>query len=524
MVGASGVLLYKTVETVMRKVKMSWRGSKNALLVSKISILLSLYLLISAVVVRGRSVPPPVVPTEELRAVYLPAAAFTERRIAAFLHYARQAGINAAVLHVKDPRGRLHWQTDHPLARAIGAVTAGGSVEDAVRRLKEAGVYTIAKVDIFADSLLAASRPALAVPDAATAKPWSGSNGLHWTAPCDREVWSYNIALCRELAGLGFDEIQFDYIRFPSDGDLSRIPYPALTGGRSKVQCISGFLAAARSVLSPLGVKLSADLFGLTAWKRQDFGVGQVLEAMAPHVDVLCPMLYPSHFPEGFLGWKNPGAYPEKIVRMSLLRMRERTRKPVRPWIQGFWYNASEISLQLDGVSGGGGGGWAVWNPSGTYSVTWLALSQRLNTAFSEPKLYPALDELRRLPPLVVAGLRQSAVNVTNYRRGYTILSLELPPDGRKGAYSTPIGVVATLDEGIMDRILAARTVPFGIHTAKGIKALRIAGLLSGDIGRSPRRIRPMPIYIDWRGPCRFTLAIPSPELSFYLLRARGEN
>ena len=458
----------------------------------------------------------PALPEEGVRSVYLPATAFTERRIGAFLHYAEQAGINAAVLHVKDPRGRLHWRTENRLALAIGAGEGGARVAGAVRRLRDAGIYTIAKVDLFADDLLARRRPEMAVPDSGTGAPWMDRNGLRWTRPCDLSVWAYNIALCRELVALGFHEIQFDYIRFPSDGELGRIPYGAITGKGGRVGCIEGFLAAARGELSPLGVTLSADIFGLTAWKRKDFGVGQVLEAMAPHLDVLCPMLYPSHFPEGFLGWEDPGDHPEEIIRRSLVRMRRRTFKTVRPWIQGFWYTAPEISRQLDGIEGAGGGGWAVWNPSGNYARTWEALARRMDTSFTRPVPYPGLGHLRKRSPRVIGGAGEMVIHVTDYVRGYTILSLEPPAAGAAKSYSTPGRVIATLDEAVMDRILQVRAVPFGGSTTRRAKVMMIARLLSTDIGRSLRRIRPMPIYIRWSGECRFSLTVPEEELAFY--------
>ena len=152
--------------------------------------------------------------------------------------------------------------------------------------------------------------PALSVMDSASDTPWTDANDLHWANPSDSRVWDYNIALSKELARMGFDEIQFDYVRFPSDGDLSIISYPNTLPGFSKSDCIASFLEKAHDELKPLGVSISADVFGLTAWKTDDFGVGQVLEKMAPHLDVICPMFYPSHFPSGFLGKQSPGEFP----------------------------------------------------------------------------------------------------------------------------------------------------------------------------------------------------------------------
>ena len=150
---------------------------------------------------------------------------------------------------------------------------------------------------------------------------------------------------------MGFDEIQFDYIRFPSDGDLTVVHYPEKPENRSRTACIGKFLETAHAELGPKGIILSVDLFGLVAWKTTDFGVGQLIEAIAPHVDVICPMLYPSHFPPGFLGKSNPGDFPFEIMSLSMQRIKRRTDKRIRPWIQSFWYAPDDINAQIDRLS-----------------------------------------------------------------------------------------------------------------------------------------------------------------------------
>jgi hypothetical protein len=146
---------------------------------------------------------------------------------------------------VKDPRGWIYWQSRHPIAREIGAVRNRSPVERNVKRLNKEGIWTIAKIDVFQDSLLAKKYPEMGILDTQTGGLWANKNGLHWVNPYDRRVWDYNIALCKELVEIGFDEIQFDYIRFPSDGDLRRIRYPIVLDGLTKAQCIGEFLKAA---------------------------------------------------------------------------------------------------------------------------------------------------------------------------------------------------------------------------------------------------------------------------------------
>ncbi len=464
--------------------------------------------------------PSPADTARTVNAEYLPSHCFTDRKINEFIHYAQLAGINGAVLHVKDPYGRIHWRSKNVLAGEIGSPTTTGLVEGALKQLKRKGFWTIAKVDVFADHQLVSKRADMGIIDTRSDTLWSDKNGLYWANPYNENVWHYNIALCKELASLGFDEIQFDYIRFPSDGELAAIKYP---GNRSttRTRCIGKFLETARAALKPLGVQLSVDVFGLVAWKTVDFGVGQLVETIAPHVDVICPMLYPSHFPTGFLGKKNPGDYPLEIMASSMQRLNRRTATTIRPWVQGFWYKPEDINAQFDGLSQAQTGGWSVWNPSGNYSTTYDALAQRLGRTFPAPQFYPTLAEISHKDDRVVPG-NSRVVNLTNYVKGYSIVSLEEDKADSPSAYSTLIQVFETLDEGIMDQILKTRNIPFTRRTCRYKKKLQLANLLCGDLGTDPRRLRPKPIYIDWRNGCRFSGSLPENRLVAY--RIAGER
>jgi hypothetical protein len=431
------------------------------------------------------------------------------------------AGINAAVLHVKDPHGRLRWQSGNPRALEIGAVASNGLVERTLRRLRAQGFWTVAKLDVFVDHQLVSKRPEMGIIDIQSGNTWSDRKGLYWANPYNQKVWEYNLALCKELVGLGFDEIQFDYIRFPSDGDLAAIEYPLNTGRLNKTQCIGKFLESAYAELKPMGVTISVDLFGMVAWKTVDFGVGQLIETIAPHVDVICPMLYPSHFPAGFLGKNKPEEYPQEIMALSMKRMKSRTGKIVRPWVQGFWYKPGDINAQLDGISVGGTTGWSVWNPSGNYSTTYRALAVRLNQTFPAPQFYPSVTELIHNDERIIPGDHR-VVNFTNYRQGYSIVSLEESKNGSKGSYSTLIQVLHTLDEGIMDRILTTRKIPFSRRTCKYNKKISLTDLLCKDLQIDPRRLRPKTIYIDWQNGCRFTGTIPTDRLIHYRIAAEA--
>jgi len=450
-----------------------------------------------------------------IKGVYLPAQSINSRRITEFLHYAGQVGLNAAVLHVKDPYGRIAWNSDLDLARQIEAGQPNVNLPGIVEKLKAHGIWTIAKLDVFVDDRLVTHRPELGLIDKRSGGNWQDKNGLHWANPYDRRVWNYVIGLAKEAAAIGFDEIQFDYTRFPSDGNLSAIDYPLVQPNLTRAQCIGRFLESAHAALSPLNVVVSVDVFGLTAWKTEDFGVGQVLENIAPHVDVICPMFYPSHFPPGFLGKSRPGDYPREIMELSVKRICKRTGKPVRSWIQGFWYRPAEISAQIDGIVNAANNSWTIWNPTGRYGPTYQALAIRAGTSLTAPKFYPKLAELRQKGEKLIKG-RARIVNLTNYREGYSILSLETPARGDRVFYATPTTVLGTLSEGIMDRILKQRGIAFGSLTAKYVKNLLLSKLLCRDLAVDARRLRPKPIFIDWENDCRFTPRVPEKRLAAY--------
>jgi hypothetical protein len=215
------------------------------------------------------------------------------------------------------------------------------------------------------------------------------------------------------------------------------------------------------------------------------------------------------------LGRKRPQDYPLEIMEMSLKRIEKRTDKSIRPWIQGFWYTAREINAQINGVANARTAGWSVWNPGGHYANTYEALARRLNQIFPEPQFYPSIAEIGARNQRIIPG-NSRVVNLTNYKQGYSIISLERPGTQKNPAYSSLIEVLETLDEGIMDRILSVRQIPFSRRTAKYSKKLRLADLLCRDLQTDPHLLRPRPVYIDWHNNCRFTLIIPRERLSDY--------
>jgi hypothetical protein len=285
--------------------------------------------------------------------------------------------LNAMVIDVKGDRGLVSYRSAVPLAAKVGAqaVITITDVRALLAGLQQKGVYAIARIVVFKDNPLAEHRPDLAV-KTSTGRLWRDREGLAWTDPFRRDVWDYNIALAVEAASHGFDEIQFDYVRFP---DAHGLTYAHAGTATSRVRAIEGFLAEARQRLVPHNVFLAADIFGYVCWNLDDTGIGQTLETLVAHLDYVSPMLYPSSFQFGIPGHRNPVAHPYEIVALTLGRARDRTGlRPARfrPWLQAFRdyafdrrpFGATEIRAQIDAAERFGSNGWMLWNPHNVYS------------------------------------------------------------------------------------------------------------------------------------------------------------
>ncbi len=289
--------------------------------------------------------------------------------------------INAVIMDVKGDRGWIPYYSSIPLATEVGAQEQI-RVRDwhqFMKWFKDRCVHTIARIVVFKDNPLATTHPELAEIDQRTGQPWRDQEGLAWTDPFNEEVWDYNIAIAIEAATKGFDEIQFDYIRFPSDGELREALFSQPSIEKARRAAITGFLKRARSALSPFGVKVAVAVFGYTVWGAGDTGIGQKIEDIAPYVDVLSPMLYPSSFHLGIPGYPAAIDHLYELAHESTKRAVERmkgTGTVVRPWLQDFRdyafdrrkFSPQEIRDQMEGVLDAGGKGWMLWNPGVRYT------------------------------------------------------------------------------------------------------------------------------------------------------------
>jgi len=297
------------------------------------------------------------------------------------LALAARTGLNALVIDVKGDRGFIPYRTSVSLAVRAGAnrIITVEDIHGLVQDLHARGLYLIARIVVFKDSPLAELRPDLAV-KAQSGRIWRDREGLAWTDPSKKEAWDYNIDIAVEAARNGFNEIQFDYMRFP---DAVGVPYSFPNTEQNRVEALSGFLKEARRRLAPENVFLAADIFGYVPWNLDDTKIGQRIEKLAPLVDYVCPMLYPSGFQFGIPGYRQPVAHPYEIVRLSLEQALKRTGlspKHFRPWLQAFRdyafdrraFGPKEISLQIKAAEDFKSDGWMLWDPHNLYSADGL--------------------------------------------------------------------------------------------------------------------------------------------------------
>jgi hypothetical protein len=290
---------------------------------------------------------------------------------------ADQTEINAIVLDLKDSTGSVYYDTQVPMAAQIGAKSPLYDVEERLAEMEAAGIYSIARIVVFEDPVLAGARNDLAIKDASTGGLWTTWDGLAWVNAHQPEVWQYNIALAVEAAELGFDEIQLDYIRFPSDGLLENADYGPEFANQTRLEAITGFLAEMQAALKPTGSLLAVDIFGITMLEDDDAGIGQNFAAIAPLVDVVCPMIYPSHFYPGEFHLDIPNNHPYEVILQSLQRgesLVPEAKHKLRPWLQdfsygeGIEYGAPEVAAQIQAAEDFGTSGWMIWAPDNVYS------------------------------------------------------------------------------------------------------------------------------------------------------------
>lgn len=321
----------------------------------------------------------------DAKAIYLTADTVANpERFQELIDLVERTELNAMVIDLKDSSGLVFYDTKVQLAHDIGAVRPMFDPKAVLETLHERGIYVIARIVVFEDPILAEQRSEWAI-KRADGSLWRTWNGLAWVNAHRSEVWDYDTALALEAAELGFDEIQLDYIRFPSDGVLAEAEYGVEHNTETRMAAIRDFLTQVNAALAPTPAYLGVDVFGLAFWELSDGGIGQNLETIVPLVDYICPMIYPSHFYAGSMGFDVPNDHPYEVILWSLQNGAERVpdeARKFRPWLQDFSYGQGirygddEVRAQIKASDDFGSSGWMLWNAANVYHEGALRPSQ----------------------------------------------------------------------------------------------------------------------------------------------------
>ncbi len=341
-------------------------------------------------------------PPQIINAVYVTGWSAGSKKYANYLNNLfKNTQINAVVIDIKDYSGLVSYKSDAPEVKKYKLYSnAIKDIDALVDSFHKQNIYVIGRISVFEDPAYSKARPELAIYDKTKTldltKPvlWRGSNKSSWLDPASQEAWDYNISLAKDILRHGFDEVNFDYIRFPSDGNIKNVGYPVWDGKKLKAEVIKEFFDYARRELE--GAKISADLFGQTAVNKDDMGIGQFIEDSFGSFDFVAPMVYPSHYAKNFIGYKNPAEHPYEIIRYSMDKALEREVEYInknidvqpedfdvnkekvarfRPWIQDFdmgaVYTADMVQAEIQAVKDALGNeyrGVMLWSPANIYT------------------------------------------------------------------------------------------------------------------------------------------------------------
>ncbi len=334
-------------------------------------------------------------PPDIIKAVYLTSwSAGNSNYVNYLIDIAKTTEINAVVIDIKDFSGYIAYDTAVPEVDKYGSKGIRiGDIDSLIKKLHQEKIYIIARITVFQDPIMAERRPDLAIHSQAklismdSSFLWLDNKGLAWIDPGAREYWDYIISISKDVAEHGFDELNYDYVRFPSDGDLGDMSFSFWDGKVPKHEVIKIFFEELRKKLP--NTKLSIDIFGLSTVSSNDLGIGQVIEDTFEYFDYVCPMVYPSHYSDWFLGYRNPAEYPYEVVRNSVAgalkkldfykQLPENKKKKIkivlRPWLQDFnlgaVYSSEMVRSEIEAVKDAAGDdfrGFMFWNSKNIYT------------------------------------------------------------------------------------------------------------------------------------------------------------
>mgnify|MGYP001014993320 CR=1 FL=1 len=321
----------------------------------------------------------------KVKGIYVTAYSAGGSRMSSLLELVDRTGLNAMVIDIKDDNGYITYKTDNPELTRLGSSQPFiRDIGKTMETLKKHSIYPIARIVVFKDTVLAKKHPELSFVTA-DGSVWKNGKGDSFVNPYRKEVWDYNVAVAEEAAKLGFKEIQFDYVRFPEGFENKADHLKYYKTDESRVDVVADFVAYARKRLAPLGVRVSVDIFGYAASVPAAEGIGQDFVKISQSVNVISPMIYPSHYGAGWFGQKNPDTAPYATIKGAMADTRKKLdpladRKPiVRPWIQDFtasWlgkghyipYGAPQVAAQIQALRESGVDEFLLWNAGNKYS------------------------------------------------------------------------------------------------------------------------------------------------------------
>ncbi len=311
----------------------------------------------------------------EVKGLYITAySAGSSKKMSSIIDLINATELNAVVIDIKDYSGLVLYDSDVALVNELDLEDDRvGDIAALIQRLHDNDIYVIARQTVFQDPILAEKKSEWAIKSKGHGGLWRDHKGLAWVDPTKRDVWQYNLAIAKEAIDLGFDEINFDYVRFPSDGNMKDVQYT--NGEKERYEVMGEFYHFLNEKLSHESAYISLDLFGFVMERHDGMSIGQRLHDSVSEVDYICPMMYPSHYPPGHLGLENPADHPREVFESGMKRGQpyfENRRAKSRPWIQAFnlgaIYDAQKIRDQIDVIEAYTDGGWLLWNAANRYS------------------------------------------------------------------------------------------------------------------------------------------------------------
>lgn len=321
----------------------------------------------------------------KVKGIYVTAYSAGGSRMEQLVKLVDKTDLNAMVIDIKDDAGYITYKTDNPKLQEMGKSQPFiKDIDKLMSRLQKHDIYPIARVVVFKDTVLAKKNPELSFRKG-DGSVWQNGGGDSFVNPYSKEVWDYNIEIAKEAAKLGFKEIQFDYVRFPEGFEKRADSLKYTKNNRSRVDIVSDFVKYARKELAPLGIRVSVDIFGYAASVPAAEGIGQDFVKISKHVDVISPMVYPSHYTTGWFGSKVPDKAPYRTIKGSMKDTHKKldplgSYKPIiRPWIQDFtasWlgsgnyakYGKKEIEEQIRALHDMKVDEYLLWNAANRYT------------------------------------------------------------------------------------------------------------------------------------------------------------